>query len=303
MTFLVLESRPDTHYGDAKDGYEFPRRYLKQFDGVSASNPIVAIIYEPSRGGGSRSYVGWTSITKTPIIQSEAGGGKPALYYASYDHPIEYFERGVYRLQAGVPLETWLTEIPKTSWGLKLQGRAVRPITVADATKIFSLGNSDLAAQIEHYDTAEESEIKRGKKLLEVAERSSIFRKHVVGNFDQRCAITGLSVHSISGKYVPRLLHAAHIRPVADGGSDQTNNGISLTPTLHALFDEGMFTLVPGESTPLVIKTSPHLSPDMVRSKEGADLLLEDGRGLAAMPSSPLSKAALEYHLGEVFEK
>jgi hypothetical protein len=64
-----------------------------------------------------------------------------------------------------------------------------------------------------------------------------------------------------------------------------------------------MFTLIPGGSTPLVIKTSPHLSPDMVRSKEGADLLLEDGRGLAALPSSPLSKSALEYHLGEVFEK
>jgi hypothetical protein len=41
----------------------------------------------------------------------------------------------------------------------------------------------------------------------------------------------------------------------------------------------------------------------MVRSKEGADLLLKDGQGLAVLPSSPLSKAALEYHLGEVFEK
>jgi hypothetical protein len=41
----------------------------------------------------------------------------------------------------------------------------------------------------------------------------------------------------------------------------------------------------------------------MVRSKEGADLLLEDGRGLAALPSSPLSKASLEYHLGKVFEE
>ena len=300
--FLILESRPDTHYGDAKDGYEFPRRYLKQFSGIAPSAPVVAIIYEPSRGGGSRSYIGWTSISKAPTIQSEAGDGKPALYYARYDHPIEYFERGVFRLQAGVPLESWLTEVPKTSWGLKLQGRAVRPITVADATKIFSLGNADLAAQIEHYDTAEESEFNRGKKLLEVAERSSTFRKYVVGNFDQRCAITGLSVHSVSGKYVPRLLHAAHIRPVAEGGSDQTHNGLSLTPTLHALFDEGMFTLVSGESTPLVIKTSPHLSPDMVRSKEGADLLLQEGRGLASLPASPLSKAALEYHATEIFE-
>ena len=51
MTFLVLESRPDTHYGDAKDGYEFPRRYLKQFDGISVSNSIGGISIHMQMGG------------------------------------------------------------------------------------------------------------------------------------------------------------------------------------------------------------------------------------------------------------
>jgi hypothetical protein len=301
--FLILESRPDTHYGDVKEGYEFPARYLRHFQGVSNTNPIVVIIYEPVRGGGSRSYVGWTSISSPPKKISDAAAGKQAMYFVQYDKPIEYFEREVFRLQAGIPLESWLASVPKTSWGLKLQGRAVRPITVADATNILALGNADLAKQIEHYDSAEESEAKRGTKLLQVAERSATFRRHVVSNFAQRCAVTGLSIKSVSGRHVPRLLHAAHIRSVAGGGSDQTHNGISLTPTLHALFDEGMFTFVPGDSTSLVIRTSPHLSPEMVRSKEGADLLLSDGRGLAAYPLTPLSRSALEYHLNKVFQE
>lgn len=50
------------------------------------------------------------------------------------------------------------------------------------------------------------------------------------------------------------------------------------------------------------METSPHLSPDMVRTKEGADFLLQDGRGLASLPASPLSKAALEYHATKIFE-
>ena len=51
MTFIVLESRNDRRYGDAKERYEFPRRCLNQLDWFSASNPIVVISIHIQMGG------------------------------------------------------------------------------------------------------------------------------------------------------------------------------------------------------------------------------------------------------------
>ena len=302
MRFLVLESRPDTHYGDEIDGYEFPRRYLRHFQDATSATPVVAIIYEPSRGGGSKSYVGWTTISSKPYSVDSHENPNTRLLFVRYDRPIEYFEHPVFRLQGGIALESWLNEYPKTKWGLKLQGRAVRPLSPSDAAKILALGNNDIAARLTVYDPAEETIAERGKKLLRVAERSATFRLQVMNNFGRKCAVTGLTVFTQNGTAVRRLLHAAHIRPVADGGSDLTTNGVSLTPTLHALFDEGMFTIVPGINSPLELKVSPHLEPSMTRSMAGANLLVEDGRPLAVLPSGQLSKAALAYHLARVFK-
>lgn len=259
-------------------------------------------MYEPSRGGGSKSYMGWTTISAAPIPNLEAQEKSPALFSVKYDRPIEYFEHPVFRLQGGIPLESWLRQYPRTSWGLKLQGRAVRQISPSDATQILRMGNNDIAARLTEYDPAEEALPERGKRLLRVAERSSTFRVHVVNNFEKRCAITGLSVHSQLGVAIPRLLHAAHIKPVADRGSDLTSNGISMTPTLHALFDEGMFTIVASPHSVLEVKVSPQLNPGMIKSKEGADLLIQDGLRLAVLPREPISRTALAYHQAKVFK-
>jgi len=302
LRFLILESRPDTHYGDQINGYEFPRRYLRQFEEATPTTTLVAIIYEPSRGGGSKSYVGWTTISSKPYSVDNSKSGKGGLLFVRYDRPIEYFEHPVFRLQGGVALESWLNEFPKTAWGLKLQGRAVRPVSPSDATKILALGNNDIAARLTEYDPAEEPPAERGRRLLRVAERSSTFRLQVMNNFGRKCAVTGLTVITQKGKAVQRLLHAAHIKPVADGGSDLSSNGVSLTPTLHALFDEGMFTIVPGRNYPLELKVSPHLESGMTRSIAGANLLVENGRPLVVLPSGELSRAALAYHLAKVFK-
>ena len=52
---------------------------------------------------------------------------------------------------------------------------------------------------------------------------------------------TGLTVGSLPEGRATRLLDAAHIRPVGDRGPDSVSNGVSLTPTVHGLFDEGQF--------------------------------------------------------------
>ena len=89
---------------------------------------------------------------------------------------------------------------------------------------------------------------------------------------------------------------------MADRGSDLTSNGLSLTPTLHALFDEGMFTIVASPNSVLEVKISPQLNPGMIRSKEGADLLIQDGLRLAVLPREPISRTALAYHQAKVFK-
>ncbi len=53
--------------------------------------------------------------------------------------------------------------------------------------------------------------------------------------YEYRCAITGLTV----------CLEAAHIKPVAEGGSDHIGNGILLHKGLHAAFDTFLFTINP----------------------------------------------------------
>jgi putative restriction endonuclease len=44
---------------------------------------------------------------------------------------------------------------------------------------------------------------------------------------------------------ITRILEAAHIVPVEDGGSDDPRNGILLSPNAHRAFDAGMWTIHP----------------------------------------------------------
>jgi len=63
------------------------------------------------------------------------------------------------------------------------------------------------------------------------------FRIVVTDAYARRCAITG-------ERTLPAL-EAAHIRPYADGGSHDPNNGLLLRRDIHALFDSGYVTVTP----------------------------------------------------------
>lgn len=80
-------------------------------------------------------------------------------------------------------------------------------------------------------------------------------------------------------------------------------NGLALTPTLHRLFDEGLFALA-YSSHGLVTRVSPRLERCMVESPDGRFRLpLEDGMRVtlpAAMTLRP-DPAQIAYHAREVF--
>lgn len=63
------------------------------------------------------------------------------------------------------------------------------------------------------------------------------FRAVVTTTYQRTCAITG--------EHTLPVLEAAHIRPVADGGSHAVSNGLLLRSDFHKLFDLGLVTVTP----------------------------------------------------------
>ena len=101
-----------------------------------------------------------------------------------------------------------------------------------------------------------------------------------------------------------RLLDAAHIRPVSDRGSDAVSNGISLTPTVHRLFDEGLVSAKWIGRT-LALVRSPRLESPMVESPErGTTIRLETGTPLILPADRAIWPSAdqIRYHQRQVFK-
>ena len=61
------------------------------------------------------------------------------------------------------------------------------------------------------------------------------FRVAVIDAYDRRCAVT-------QEKTLP-VLEAAHIRPYAEGGTHEVDNGLLLRSDFHTLFDAGYLTI------------------------------------------------------------
>lgn len=64
-----------------------------------------------------------------------------------------------------------------------------------------------------------------------------MFRRVVLTAYGERCAMTGLKLINGGGR---AEVEAAHIKPVAADGPDKVNNGLSLSGTMHWMFDRGL---------------------------------------------------------------
>ncbi len=67
--------------------------------------------------------------------------------------------------------------------------------------------------------------------------RDPKFKFHTLQRYEGKCAVTNLNI--------ARILEAAHVVPVEEGGSDDPRNGILLSPNAHRAFDAGMWTIHP----------------------------------------------------------
>lgn len=117
------------------------------------------------------------------------------------------------------------------------------------------------------------------------------FRMIVTDAYERRCAITG-------EKTLP-VLEAAHIKPFAQVGTHQVENGLLLRSDLHRLFDLGYLSVTPTDRT---VRVSPKIREQF---SNGRDYYALDRRPLRA-PQSPFPEPArelLEWHMDEVFRR
>lgn len=99
-----------------------------------------------------------------------------------------------------------------------------------------------------------------GRVTREVLQRlgQGAFRDEALRLFGSECAVTGTS-HSA-------VLQAAHIVPVADGGTHSAANTLLLRSDIHNLFDLGLLTITRG----LKIRVSDVITDSDYRSLNGA---------------------------------
>jgi hypothetical protein len=87
---------------------------------------------------------------------------------------------------------------------------------------------------------------RHAQRSVRVRPEQPRFKLRVFQRYSPRCPLSGVSV--------PEMLEAAHLRPVADDGTNDPRNGIPLNASLHRAFDAHLFAFHP---TTLEVVTRP----------------------------------------------
>ncbi|GGC02349.1 HNH endonuclease [Cellulomonas carbonis] len=141
--------------------------------------------------------------------------------------------------------------------------RGLRPVRLAwviaadDRAEVFLLEFAE--AEPRHLDVDESRHPfeltvnrRRSRSTTERLVRAPEFKYRVLARHGGRCAVTGLGI--------PVVLDAAHVVPVADGGSDDERNGLLLTANLHRAFDAHLWAIEPSTLLLHVRRQGPSLS-------------------------------------------
>ena len=104
----------------------------------------------------------------------------------------------------------------------------------------------ELAIELDQVSFAVRTKRKLSIDQVVRVERNPRFKFQVLQRHTRRCVVTGLSVVD--------MLDAAHVVPVANGGSDDPRNGLLLSASHHRAYDKHLWSINP---TTLEIETSP----------------------------------------------
>jgi tetratricopeptide (TPR) repeat protein len=112
----------------------------------------------------------------------------------------------------------------------------------------------------------------RSKVETERKQRDPRFTQNIYDVYNNTCAICGSQRKTLDGR--PEV-EAAHIQPVADGGSDEIMNGIALCRLHHWAFDEGWISI--SDDYTILVKDAPDTNgyDDFIQF-QGERLILPD---------------------------
>jgi putative restriction endonuclease len=122
--------------------------------------------------------------------------------------------------------------------------------------------------------------------------RSASFRRYILENYEETCAVCGIKFITSSGI---SIIDAAHILPFSKFRNDNVRNGIALCKTHHWLFDSGLLSV--DEQYRVIVTDSIEIEvPEKVVSRFHKESIILP-RDTARYPSV----VALDWHRKNVF--
>jgi putative restriction endonuclease len=257
VTKAVFTTKIEPSYDDLpEERYHIPRTYLRQ---VEAAAGDWIVYYEPRRAssdlgsrGGRQAYFATARVQKI-----ERDSSREDHFYAYVSDYLEFdravpFKDGEFYYESGLRRNDGTTS--KGAFG-----RAVRNISELEYELIVkagfvqtlvetNFGNSPgVATAIGFEEEAKAFERPILEMVVARPFRDAAFAVSVKTAYANTCAMTGLQIINGSGR---AEVQAAHIRPVAAGGSDSVRNGLALSGTIHWMFDRGLVSVDDGLLSP-----------------------------------------------------
>lgn len=271
MTKAVFTSKIEPSYDDLpEERYHFPRTYLRQVEAVVGD---WTVYYEPRRAssdlksrGGRQAYFATARVNRIERDPREEGH-----FYAFVSDFLEFdravpFKDGEFYYEKALRREDGATS--KGAFG-----RSVRNISedeydlIVKAGFVKTLSDTellDLAAESTNEFEEEAAEFERPivERVVARPFRDVAFAMSVKAAYTNTCAMTGLQIINGGGR---AEVQAAHIRPVAAGGTDSVRNGLALSGTVHWMFDRGLLSVDDDFSILIASKSLPSAVTRLIR--------------------------------------
>jgi putative restriction endonuclease len=301
MTKAVFTTKVEPHYDDLpEDRYHFPRTYLKQ---VEAAIGDWIVYYEPRRiSADLASRGGRQAYFATARVQQIAADALLEDHFYAYVTDYLEFDRAVPFKEGEFYYEGGLRR-PDGATSKGAFGRAVRNIPDLEYDVILKSGfvqtllDQTIVAPLETAQPLGFEDENRAfeRPIVEMVVnrpfRDAAFAASVKAAYENTCAMTGLYIVNGGGR---AEVQAAHIRPVAVGGSDSVRNGLALSGTVHWMFDRGLVSI--DDDLTILIATG--------RLPNTVTRLLREDRKIAAPNRPDISPhpAHLRYHRENIFK-
>ena len=243
----IFQTKISPAYDDLPESqYHFPRMYLNQ---VNRTIGDWIVYYEPRRAtsdvlsrGGRQAYFAFARVTgvredhsRSDHFYADIADYLPFDNAVSFREGTHFYETAMRGLDGGTnsgSAQRAVRNMPDNEFdGIIKAGFATELSTETNFAPPSSSGFDEPPALFE-------------RPLIEATVtrpfRDRVFSRQIQEAYDKRCAMTGLRI--INGGGRPEA-QAAHIRPVIQDGPDSIRNGLSLSSTMHWMFDRGLLSV------------------------------------------------------------